>query len=257
VFTSLNSCLIANKAILGPNLEKLGKTQGGFFNGFKYMLSYDKKTGFTIQKLNNSQLLLRTLSGEYKSTHLSGIFIKLSKLKTTEDVKACHTRIHNFWVNKYVIGLGNSELSKAKLICFAETHEDLALRAYMRYLINHSYEEGDIILVEGVKASRVGPTNDPWTQKIKPGCIVRGWEGEELDNLLNSPAQQKSNAFHREIMHCTKLLNKPFIAIDLADFLLELQDRINYLKQKFNEMQNYIQSTSPLLLNVNKIIDEK
>ena len=56
--------------------------------------------------------------------------------------------------------LGNTPLSKAKVVYLGETHSDETYRRTVNELIERNYKKGDIILIEGVKAGKKVPIRE-------------------------------------------------------------------------------------------------
>lgn len=145
----LTECLVKHNSLIGPVCNGLGKSRGSFFGRTKVMLSFSDKKGWNILKLNLCQLFLRKVFGAYSSTHLNRVTKKINEIDLAPNEAACQARIQTLWTKKKVIGKGNTNLSDAKVICFAETHDDLSFRATIAQTVNAMYRPGDIVLVEG------------------------------------------------------------------------------------------------------------
>lgn len=203
------TCLQANERLLGVGYSNLGKTIGfGFLGPWKVFLSYDRKTGWKVLKLNFIQLFFRKILGAYKTTHLNHIVNHWNKRGGIDegDVEKCHARIQGIWTKKYLIGVGNAKFSQADVICFAEEHLDRSYRASVAEFINANYREGDIVLVEGVEAGKIAPKEHPQTRDVKVDCVIRGWEVENFEEL--SSAAKEANAKHKLLTASLKRLKE-------------------------------------------------
>ncbi|MBA2728675.1 MAG: hypothetical protein H0U49_10945, partial [Parachlamydiaceae bacterium] len=252
--TSLSLCLTENRDILGTKYENLGKRVGGFLIGHKVMLSYDKKTGYKIEKLNIFQLFFRKL-GFYKSTHLNFIDKKICRLDKKDSLTdKCHARINALWAKKNIIALGNSTPSEAKVIGFAERHGDHSFRANTARQINALYKKGDIVLVEGSEAGKIITGKHQMTGNLNPGCTIRGWEPDNFKTLTGD-FFKKGDENSEEIKACLNEFkntceNKGKLSSAEAT---EIKGKIEKLKEKIKEWNKYYKSDSDLILNAGKI----
>lgn len=187
--------ILQNHPELGSNYQFLGKSQGSFLKRKKSFLSYNNKTGWDVIRLNAIQLFLRKYFGFYRSTHLKTIakaWSKVSQNKEYRDNKL-NKRIHSLWEKKfpnkifpYALALGNSSLEKAEVICIAEQHGLKSSKEVMAHIINRYYREGDIILLESLKAGTEKRAEEIFGPLLKKGLIVKGWDVEGLDSIFNT-----------------------------------------------------------------------
>ena len=246
----LSNCLSKNNPFLGPHCEGLGKIK----DGEKTLLSYTDKGGWEILKLNVYQLFLRKLGG-YPSTHLDYISKKINKLEITENIKDCHNRIENFWIKKNLIGLGNSPISQAKVICFAEKHGDICFRSGVAQLINACYREGDIILIEGQEADKeINSKDHQLTNKLKSDCIIRGWEPEKFEEI-NGTSFKKADSKYSELLNIKDSFND-IIEMEgqlTSKEIAAIQIRLDKLKENIKNLNIYFQVKS--IENVYTVLD--
>lgn len=254
----LSDCLLKNHFLLGPNYEKLGKARGSSCLSGKILLSYTHKDGWKVLELNIFQLFFRKILGAYKSTHLNHIAKRINKLQLTDNIKDCHARIEALWTKKNLIGLGNGNLSEAGIICFAEKHGDKCYRASIAQLINASYREGDIILVEGSEASqKIASEDHQQTENLKPGCIVRGWEPENYEEINGSSFKKASMRYDELQKLCNYFQDNLRMEGTLTDEEITLlKIRLNELIEKIRDLNRYYKSKSKIVLQADKILEE-
>ncbi|MES2345347.1 MAG: hypothetical protein V4494_05375 [Chlamydiota bacterium] len=255
----LSDCLSANQSILGSNCEQLGKNSNGFgFFNQKKLLSYAGKDRWNVVSLNVFQLFFRKILGFYKSTHLDYVTKRISELQPSNNTKNCCARIKSLWMKKNLIGLGNSELSKADVLGFAETHLDKRYSACVAQLVNDNYQRGDVILVEGLKAGEKMKAQDhPQTKHLKLGCVVRGWEPKNFEEMHRS-VLEKPNSKAREMQKCFEFAWSHFgLHGSLTDRkIAKLGDKLNELIKKVNDLNKYYKSDSKLVVQADKILKE-
>lgn len=254
---SLSDCLAKNQATLGSNFSNLGRTISSW-RGHKILLSYTKKNGWGIRKLNIVQFFLRKVFGAYRSTHLSLVCKKINQLEISDNIKNCHRHIQLAWMKKHLIGLGNANLADARVICFAEKHGNSSFRAGVAYLINSHYRDGDIILGEGLEVGKTRETRKhQQVGNVRPGLIVHGWEPKNFQEMQNNWSPfKKADQMHGEI-------KKQF---DLFEYLKEkdiytsketedLKLKIDRLINKIEELNKYYKSKSPRVLRVREALE--
>lgn len=248
---NLISALNQNRAFLSESYKQDGKRIDFF--GRKAFFSLNK-TGLSIIKLNPFQLFLRNTFGFYKNTHLTHVFKYLSKKKSKAEgiVLPFYLRMAKIWTEKYLKWVGNASVRDAKVICFGERHGDRAFRAAVQQFINENYREGDIVLIEGVKAGEiVKPRDTQLTRELKENCLVMGWEPQNFKEL-NQNGLGVHKAKYQELLALIKLFETTF-----PENCLFNPTEISLLKNSFEEIGNkilelnqYYQSKTPGVKNV-------
>lgn len=249
----IEKALEKNKKLLGADYSNLGKTKGPFFWPRKVVLSYKEKKGWEVRQLNIFQLFRKSLCGSYKSTKLDHVVKKLNDLAPLEgEVKKCHHQMQKLWMKKNLIEWGNCSITDAKVICFPEEHTDKDFHAVVVNFINEYYQEGDIILIEGIKVTQKG--------KLLPGiyspfdfnseCVIEGWEPESFDDMLNQ-CFPKFVEYKNEIGEYLKEVIKKQNENDLEGIKSLLIQLIADVK-KWNK---YYQSDSEYILNFDEAVN--
>lgn len=235
---TLSDCLSTNKKLLGDHYSKLGVAEGKGLFKHKVLLSYDKKTGWDVLRLNFIQLLFRKL-GFYRSTRLENIHQAWVGLKLMDRPfvdSDLDKKIVDLCKRHLLIALGSADLSDAEIICFAEAnHTDRVFRHTMALLIAQHYQKSDVILVEGYKAGKVLTS---WQKEAdrsfaKADQIAQGWDlvDRQKPDFLIRWEQQVSKLVqlpHRVI--CTNpLLDE---VREGADFFLEIEKAEKQLEKE-------------------------
>ncbi len=253
----LSDCLSKNHFLFGSNCEKLGTLRGSCLGG-KTLLSYTDKDGWEVLKLNVFQLFFRKVLGAYKSTHLDHIAKRINKLQITDNIKDCHARVEALWIKKNLIGLGNSDLPEAGIVCFAERHGDKCFRAGIAQLINASYRAGDIILVEGMEADQEIVSKDyQQTKTLNSECIVRGWEPKNFKEI-NGSSFKKASTKYEELQKLSNYFRDNLkMEGNLTDEEIDiLKIKLDELTGKIKYLNEYYKSKSKIILQSDEILKE-
>lgn len=253
----IKDCLQRNINILGADYSNVGKTMGsGLFGRRKLLLSYDKNEGWKILRLNLFQIFFRKILDVYKTTHLNYIIKHWSKTTKDVNIENYREKTLRVWVKKYLVGLGNANASSADVTCFGEKHLDKPYRVYAAHFINANYREGDIVLVEGVKAGEiVSPKEHQQTRNITIDCLVQGWEPEnfkELGALAFREATAKYEALEAAIDHLKE--NLPLEGELSEENMALLEKEIEPLIETISSANKFYKSKDPIVLSANKII---
>jgi hypothetical protein len=247
----LNECLNKYKEILGHEYSNLGKKTGFGCGGRKVMLAYSKKHGWSVKKLNILQLFFRNFLGAYKSTRLNHVVKKLNKLDApSKEIEALRDKLLPRWSKKNVIRLGNAPLEEANVIGFPEDHLDVSYRAATVKTINEMYQDGDVVLVEGVARDQDG-SNHQQVSGLKPGCLVRGWEPDNFEELYGNPGKRNKEIFN-SVFSLYKAIDKimPKEKGKLTEQeLADVKVFVDKLKVKIPEANKYYKSKMLGVLN--------
>lgn len=251
---NLISILHQNRDFLGENYERIGKKIGSGFFGRKVFLSYDKKMGWNIIRLNPLQLLCRNIFGLYRNTHLKHVFKCLAKEKLPSEIVALpfYSRMAKIWAEKCLKWVGNTSVNKAQVFCFGEKHGDQAYRAAIQQFINENYREGDIVLIEGVKAGEViKPSDCQLTRELKENCLVMGWEPQNFKEI-NQKAFELHEAKYQELVALMKPFETTFpeeCRFNQTEIPL-LKKSLEEIGDKVLELNQYYRSKDPGVMQV-------
>lgn len=255
----LSECLLKNKYDLGVGSANLGKSQGCFLCRYKIFLAYSDETGWKIVRLNLIQLFFRRCFGAYKSTHFEYIVSRLNDIRVDAATQSCQSRIRQIWNKKHLVWLGNVPPSEAQVICFAEAHGDKSFRTGISELINAGYKEGDIVLLEGLKAGAIdsGPYRHQQAEYLKRECVTQGWEPENFEELVEV-AHKTAFAWKAKMKTCMEDLVRDLRT--KGEFTAEELEALKVKLKKFGEevkiLNTYYQSKSELVLNIDDNIDD-
>lgn len=119
------------------------------------------------------------------------IVTKLNEVEIYDDIQSCVSRIRKIWtksntLSNNVIALGNTNILQAEIIGFAESHLNESFIASAVQIINTLYREGDIILLEALKAGEVINSY----RNLNTNCIIRGWEPENIEMACHKRSKQ-------------------------------------------------------------------
>ena len=178
---SLECCLSKYTFSPGKEADHIGLGVGSGRRYSKYLLSHDAKKGWNIVKLNRIQLILRNIFGFYATTRAASISKGWNILdsKAQNALISTYTRLNQVILKTAFIPLGNAPLSQASVICFPEEHGDRTYHQNIAQVINRYYKKGDIILVEGVAAGKVGRSQI--TPLLNQECQIQGWEPADFE----------------------------------------------------------------------------
>lgn len=243
----MSSLFVVNSGQKQPsiNFDSIGTWSGRFIFAQKALLSYTAANGWKIAHLNLIQLFFRKVFGAYKSTHLDHVFTHLdSAIKSKDNINQKHhlASCYNKLFPKYHFrSLGNAQLDKAKVICFAERHDDEHFHKYEISVIQKLYNtDTDVILVEGCPCGPVanevllgnfGSSNTAVSQRLAPfrGYNVYGWEPEEGQSEQES-ISNRNQSLANQIKHFRALGKRVFV---IAGFL-----HLVAFPQKNEQLQN-------------------
>lgn len=253
---SFSECLENNMHILGTGASRLGKIQKSGFLGlgsYKLMLSHNAETGWSVAKLNIFQLFFRKLFGAMLSTHGHLIHKQLHdiiKMGTGAEVFN-NARVNEIWQKRFFKGVGNADVGQSNLFVFPEEHTDYVYRKTVGKFISDHYRKGDVILVEGQKASKTKKAQDhEQTRHVTVDAQVQGWEPENFDEYI--PASMKRNSEKAKEIGTlflwiagkvpTKINNQDK---DLKEFYQALPEFI----EKYHELAAYFQVANPVTVD--------
>lgn len=231
VMASISSALIKNKTLLGKHYSKLGVVEGKWCFKHKVLLSYDKKKGWDVLKLNVFQLFFRNL-GFYKSTHLKNVYTAWIEAKIADRSFLnldLDKKILNVCKRHLLIGLGNADLSEAEVICFAEAnHTDRVFKHTIGLMIDPLYQEGDVVLVEGYQAGRVLMAHEKEYDRpfARDHQMTQGWD---VVDEAKSDYQVKWEEYIDKLkelslrVHCTHPLSDKILSEDRVHPFLEIK----------------------------------
>lgn len=169
-------------------------------HGRKILLAYNSQNGWGIKKLNIFQLFLRDVFGLYKSTHSKTIYRawkrEIGQTQAIDNTIARICQKHllknrlveqylgpvNVNIQKHSVTVGNSDVSGADVICFAENHTDQEFYEKIIKMINRHAHKGDIVLYEGDEVPDLAPT------LLKKGIGVKNWESNAKAFLYSLPS---------------------------------------------------------------------
>ncbi len=254
---NLTECLTSNSTLLGPNCENLGKTMGKgccFWNRYKVYLSCDSKNHWKVEKFNLFFVLLRKIFGCFLSTHLSRVKNEVTKLLADPIQKDAALRIQNVW-NPFIC-LGNTDPTKAQVVCFADDHTDEAGVAFRETFIAKHWEKGAIVLVEGEQAGKVVAKTSPLRPHLPDDYLVQGWEPANFKELISSYSTQ-SKAMLAELNGCLDYL-KEDLPLDGEIPLVkkaEIKGKLDNIKDTLKRLNKFYQSKGPCISNIDKAFD--
>lgn len=190
---SFSECIHKNSNLIGKKENKS-----------KFLLAYNSKKGWSVKELNFIQLFLRNTFGLYKSTHSSTIFKawKFEVGQTQKEIDNCIAHIcqkqllKNSLLTKVdsqpqIVTIGNSKISEAEVIGFAEDHRNQEFRKRIIDIINSQAREGDVVLFEGGLLPKLEDPKAKWSG-LKKGLELKNWEGS-LDDLYSKIASFNVN----------------------------------------------------------------
>lgn len=93
------------------------------------------------------------------------------------------------------IYLGNSSLEEAQIVCFTDNHIDENFRMCIGKTIDKYYQEGDVILVEGIESGKTVALDESSQAKwVTKTSTVQGWDRKDLTEsvFIDHKAQKQA-----------------------------------------------------------------
>jgi len=217
-------------------------------------LSCDSKNHWKIEKFNLFFVLLRKIFGCFHSTHLSKVKNEVTQLLADPSQKDAALRIQNVW-NPFIC-LGNTDPSKAQVICFADDHTDEYGATLRKALIARFWEKGAIVLVEGEQAGKVVTKTSPLRPHLPDDYLVQGWEPANRKELLSSFNTQ-AEAMMAELNGCLDYLKEglPLDGEMTAKKKTEVKGKLDKIKETLKRLNKFYQSNGPCISNIDRAFD--
>lgn len=245
----LNECLDKYRSEIGEHCENLGKSSGPWGLGKKCYLSYKKGQRWEVVKLNVLQRFLRFTLLFYKETHINLVGRKIARLKIEAD-HDCLDLIVSKWSRKNLIFQGNSDIKRAKIIGLPENHLKPIYNAATARIIKKLYQPGDIILIEGWKAGNkitARKAGMHMTAFLPEDLIVRGWEPQNLEELIKVPNASKEK--YKILLSYLDVLKTINIREYSDDEINSYESLKNEIIAKISELNLFYKSKNKWVLN--------
>lgn len=178
-------------------------------------------------------------------------------IKAVSKMPVFGEEVGSWWPSQYFVTLGNTDPSKAEVICFGEKHGDKTARKAMWKFINANYRPGDLVLIEGQDHGKILDHDCQLTRKLREDICVQGWEPTNHEAFQNTIAVEHRRMVDRLYAMQNRITELLPTTPNYTDSDLQpLEDELKGFEAEYTLIANGFHAKDLNPVRINQVVQE-